>query len=139
VLYKTPEELVSAFYARIWNEGDFSAISTLLKPDFAFRGSLGNEVVGQDAFSEYVRSVRNALAQYHCEIVECIAEGNCSFAKMRFSGMHVARFRGFEPTGKTVQWMGAALFHCQDGLISKLWVLGDLAGLDAILRLNEHG
>jgi steroid delta-isomerase-like uncharacterized protein len=139
VQYKNPKELVSAFYEQIWNAGDLSAISTLLKPKFAFRGSLGNELVGQDAFSEYVRSVRNALAQYHCEIVECVAEDNRAFAKMCFSGVHAARFRGFEPTGKPVHWMGAALFHCEDGLISSLWVLGDLAGLDAVLRLNEHG
>jgi steroid delta-isomerase-like uncharacterized protein len=131
-------ELVAAFYERIWNEGDLAAISALLKPDFVFRGSLGSELVGREAFGEYVRSVRGALADYRCEILECVAEGDRAFAKMLFSGVHVGNFRGFQPTGKVVQWMGAALFHCEDGMISRLWVLGDLAGLDALLRNNQQ-
>ena len=57
---------------------------------------------------------------------------------MRFSGLHVAPFRGFEPTGSPVQWEGAALFTFRDDLIASLWVLGDLAGLDAALRHNAN-
>jgi len=56
---------------------------------------------------------------------------------MRFSGRHVAPFRGFEPTGKTVHWLGAALFRFENGVIADLWVLGDLAGLDTILKRNQ--
>ena len=134
-----PRELVNAFYARIWNAGDLSAISVLLTPDFAFRGSLGNEVVGWAAFREYVGLVRGALAEYRCEILECVVEDDRAFAKMRFSGVHQGKFRGFEPTGRMVHWMGAALFHCNRGLISELWVLGDLAGLDALLKANQQG
>lgn len=131
-------ELVRAFYDRIWNAGDLSALPDLLSPGFVFRGSLGNELEGWNAFSNYVRSVRGALAEYRCEILECVSEADRVFAKMRFSGLHVATFRGFEPTGKFVHWMGAALFDCRDGLIAELWVLGDLAGLDALLRLNQQ-
>ncbi|HTX42536.1 MAG TPA: ester cyclase [Acidobacteriaceae bacterium] len=134
-----PGELVRAFYERIWNAGDLSAVPALLSPDFRFRGSLGNELVGWDAFREYVRSVREPLAGYRCEILECVTDSGRAFAKMRFSGTHVAPFRGFEPTGNPVEWMGAALFHCTDGVISELWVLGDLAGLDALLQRNQHG
>jgi hypothetical protein len=32
--------------------------------DFQFRGSLGNEMCGHEAFKEYVLSVRKALADY---------------------------------------------------------------------------
>lgn len=128
--------LVEAFYARIWNGGDLAATSELLSDGFSFRGSLGGETRGRDAFTEYVRSVRSVLADYQCEIVDCVAEGKKAFAKMRFSGIHVAPFRGHEPTGKTVHWYGAALFIFDDEVIAELWVLGDLAGLDAILRAN---
>jgi predicted ester cyclase len=52
---------------------------------------------------------------------------------MRFGGMHVGDFRGHRPTGLPVHWDGAALFRFEDGRIGELWVLGDLAGLDAML------
>ena len=129
---------VEAFYARIWDAGDLAAASDLLSEGFCFRGSLGREMHGRDAFLEYVRSVRGALAAYRCEILDCVAEGNKAFAKMRFAGVHVAPFRGHQPTGKPVHWLGAALFHFDAGRIAELWVLGDLAGLDAVLQENAN-
>jgi len=129
----TPK-LVQDFYERIWNDGNLDAAAELLTPEFSFRGSLGNEMRGRDAFKNYVRSVRAALADYQCEILCCVAEENQAFAKMCFSGRHVAALRGYEPTGKLVQWLGAALFRFEDSMIAELWVLGDLAGLDSLLK-----
>jgi steroid delta-isomerase-like uncharacterized protein len=130
--------LVEAFYARIWNAGDLAAASQLLSDDFCFRGSLGRQMRGRDAFLEYVRSVRGVLADYRCEILDSVAEGSRAFAKMRFGGVHVAPFRGYQPTGKPVHWLGAALFQFDAGRIAELWVLGDLAGLDAVLQENAR-
>jgi predicted ester cyclase len=127
--------LVESFYERIWNAGDERA-QDLLAREFIFRGSLGTEAHGPKEFLAYVRSVRGSLADYHCEILECVTELPRAFARMLFSGSHVVSFRGFEPTGKSVQWHGAALFTFREGLISKLWVLGDLFGLDRVLRMN---
>jgi predicted ester cyclase len=133
----TTPNLVTAFYERIWNAGDLGAVSELLTEDFSFRGSLGNELRGRDAFMDYVRSVRGALANYRCEILACVSEGEQAFAKMRFSGLHVAPFRGHLATGLPVQWLGAALFRFERHAIAELWVLGDLAGLDAVLKNNQ--
>jgi predicted ester cyclase len=129
---------VEAFYRRIWNEGNLEAISDLLTDDFTFRGSLGMELQGREAFREYVLSVRDALADYRCEILACVTEGPHAFAKMRFGGIHVGQFRGFSPTGKPVQWLGAALFRFSETGISEVWVLGDLTGLDALLKENQE-
>lgn len=126
--------LVSAFYERIWNHGELDAATEFLAEPFTFRGSLGAELQGRTAFLEYVRSVRGALADYRCDILECVTDGARAFAKMRFSGRHLAPFRGFAPTGMEVHWLGAALFHFDSGRIVALWVLGDLAGLDELLR-----
>ena len=130
-------ELVNSFYHRIWNAGDLSAVPDLLSPGFEFRGSLGLEMCGHESFKEYVRSVRSSLSNYNCEILESVIEGNLAFVKMRFSGLHTGVFRGYSPTGRPVQWLGTALFHSEDGVISSLWVLGDLVGLDCLLQQNS--
>jgi predicted ester cyclase len=57
---------------------------------------------------------------------------------MRFSGIHVAPFRGYPATGKPIEWLGAALFHLVDDAIAELWVLGDLAGLEKVLTENQE-
>ena len=118
--------LVEQFYERIWNLGDLGAASELLAEAVQFRGSLGVDLQGRQAFLEYVRYVRDSLAHYQCDILECVSEGHQAFAKMRFSGVHVAPFRGYLPTNMPVQWLGAALFRFESDQIVEIWVLGDI-------------
>jgi steroid delta-isomerase-like uncharacterized protein len=125
---------VTRFYEEIWNRGNVDVAGSLLAETFTFRGSLGAELQGRGAFLAYVDSVRTALADYHCDILECVSDGDRAFAQMRFSGRHVAAFRGYPPTGKPVHWVGAALFHFEGPRIARLWVLGDMANLDALLK-----
>ncbi len=136
-VFMTIPRLVTRFYERIWNAGELSAVSELLSETFSFHGSLGVELEGRDAFAHYVLMIRTALAEYRCDILDCVTAEDRAFAKMRFSGRHVAPFRGFEPTGKIVHWLGGALFRFEKGVIADLWVLGDLAGLDTILKRNQ--
>ena len=98
--------LVQQFYERIWNAGEEGAASALLAEEFVFRGSFGSSTRGREAFLDYVRSVRGSLAEYRCDILDCLSESQRAFARMRFSGRHAGPSRG------------------------------DLYGLDEILRAN---
>jgi predicted ester cyclase len=135
----TPGQVVEAFYERVWNRRDEAAIGELIQPDFTFRGSLGPTMTGHDAFADYVALVTDALEGYRCTILDLVAEGDRAFARMRFEGIHRGPFLGFAPTGRRVEWAGAALFTVKGGKIADLWVLGDLHGLRERLRRNaEH-
>ena len=127
---------MTAFYEHIWNAGDLSLIPKVLAGNIVFRGSLGNKMCGWAAFAEYVKMIRTSLGNYHCQILDCIYEGDRAFCKMKFSGTHIAPFRGCPPTGKLVHWLGAALFRLENNVIAEVWVLGDLTGLDTVLRCN---
>lgn len=127
-------ELVRSFYAEIWNRGDLSFVPVLLQDEFTFRGSLGEQRRGHAGFAEYVQMVRGALGDYRCDILDLVAEGTRAFARMRFSGVHRGELLGRAPTGRRVEWAGAALFTVgEDGRLSDLWVLGDVHGLLAQL------
>lgn len=131
-----PLQLVRRFYAEIWNRGRLHAIADICHQDMTFRGSLGDVKRGAEGFADYVRFVRDALADYRCEIEEAVTEGNRVFARMRFTGVHQGEFLGYAPTGKRLQWAGAALFTIDDDRITDLWVLGDLHGLVGQLSRN---
>jgi predicted ester cyclase len=132
-------DAVEAFYAEIWNRGDLAAVPSLLRDDFTFRGSLGAERKGHAGFVAYVELVRGALADYRCEILDLVVEPPRAFARMRFSGVHRGAFLGFAPTGRRLEWMGAALFTAAgDGRIAGLWVLGDLQALTGQLEANAR-
>ena len=79
-----------------------------------------------------------ALGDYRCEIQEVIAEGNKAFARMWFSGRHRGEFCGYPPTGKRVEWAGAAVFTFAGEQIAALWVLGDVHGLLQQLARNAR-
>ena len=136
-VYVTPK-LVKQFYDHIWNAGNLEAADQLLTDGFIFRGSMGLDLRGIEPFKNYVRSIRSTVAEYHCDIIECVSEGPRAFAKMLFSGKHVGALRGFTATGKYIEWYGAALFRFTDERITELWVLGDLAALDALLQANAR-
>lgn len=134
-----PREAVTAFYDRVWNRIDNTAIPELFQPDFTFRGSLGPTTTGHAAFAAYVDMVTGALEGYQCTIRDLISEGDRAFARMYFEGIHRGPFMGFAPTGKRVEWAGAALFTLKDGKIADLWVLGDIHGLiEGLTRNAEH-
>jgi len=124
-------------YARIWNTGDFERIRELTHSEFAFRSAVGSDMTGHESFIAYGRSLRESLADYRCEILECVCDETQAFAKMRYRGVHTRVFLGFEPTGLPVEWIGAALFSVKKGRISDVWVLGDRYGLELLLQRNR--
>ena len=121
--------LVAAFYDRLWNRVDLAIASEILHPEVSFRGSVGMAAVGRSGVCDYVTMVTTALADYRCDVEELIAHGPTAAAKVRFSGLHRGDFLGYPPTGRRVEWMGAAFFVEEDDMLRDIWVLGDLAKL----------
>lgn len=132
------QDIIRAFYEQIWNQHDKTKIPMILQDQFTFRGSLGQERRGHAGFADYVDFIHAALGNYRCDIQEIISEGNKSFARMIFSGVHKGEFFGFRPTSNRVSWAGAAVFTFHEDKISDLWVLGDVHGLLKQLENNTH-
>ena len=44
---------------------------------------------------------------------------------------------GYDPSGQRLHWSGCALFTFRGEKVSKLWVLGDLKGLEDQLKHNS--
>ena len=123
------KQVVRRFYEEVWNRHDLTRLGEILEPYFSFRGSLGPELTGPAAFAAYVDQVHASLADYRCEIVDLVGEGEKAVARMRFHGLHRAPLLAFAPTGRQVEWAGSAHFTFAGGKIADLWVLGDLYGL----------
>ena len=127
-------ELVKQYVADIWNRGDLDLIPKVCARGLRFNGSAGMDRVGHDGFRRMVETIRGSLEDYHAEIHSMVVEGNKAFCRMRFTGRHTGQLLGYEATGKHVSWMGASEFTVVDGLIVKVWELGDMASLEHQLR-----
>jgi predicted ester cyclase len=117
---------VEEFYFKVWNLGDEEVARRILAPELQFRSSTGPTRAGVEEFLSYVRLIRTALSDYECVIEDFVSEGDRSFAKMLFRGIHTGRFFGVAPTGRQISWVGAALFRFREGRIGAIWVWGDV-------------
>ncbi len=126
---ETNKNVICRYYEELWNTWNFDAASKLLAPEIVFRGSLGTETRGRDAFCEYMRQVRRAFPDFHNSIIEMIAEGDEVVARLNYTGTHYGEIFGIAPTGRQISYQGAAFFRISDGLVSRGWVLGDLLSL----------
>jgi steroid delta-isomerase-like uncharacterized protein len=122
-------DLVHRFYHELWNRFDKSLIPELLTADFRFRGSLGQTKTGHAQFAEYVDFVQAAFPDFSNCIEETVAEGDRLFARLTYRGTHRGELFGIAPTGRRVEYPGAALFRFRGDKIAEAWVLGDVHGL----------
>jgi steroid delta-isomerase-like uncharacterized protein len=127
-------QLVERFYRDLWNRFDKSQIPELLADDIEFRGSLGQHKRGHAEFAEYVDFVWRVFPDFHNEVEDIVSQGNKSFARLLYTGTHRGELFGVAPTGRRVQYAGAALFTFRVDQIASVWVLGDIHGLLEQLR-----
>jgi steroid delta-isomerase-like uncharacterized protein len=133
---ETNKRVIHRYYEELWNTWNFDAASKILAPEIVFRGSLGAETRGRDAFCEYMCQVRRAFPDFHNSIVELIAEGDEVVARLNYTGTHKGELFGIAPTGRQVSYQGAAFFRMSDGFVTQGWVLGDLLSL--LKSLGAH-
>jgi steroid delta-isomerase-like uncharacterized protein len=128
--------LIRRFFDELWNPWNFAMADELLAPDIKFRGTLGPELHGRDAFCAYMRKVQAAFPDFHNSILEMTAENDRVVARTLYRGTHRGEIFGVAPTGKSISYAGAAFFRIADGKMIEGWVLGDLP---AVLRqLGAH-
>jgi steroid delta-isomerase-like uncharacterized protein len=121
--------VIGRFYHEMWNRFDKALISVLLTEDVRFRGSLGQSKNGHVELSEYIDFVRRAFPDFTNEIEELISEGDKAFARLTYRGTHRGEIFGIAPTGRRVEYAGAAVFSFRGDKIAEVWVLGDISGL----------
>ena len=121
--------LIERFYSELWNEWNDPAIEETLSPDFAFRGSLGQETSGRDGWRRYRDLVRAGSVDFHNEIVEMVCDRQRAAARLRYTGTHTGALLGLPATQRRFGYAGAAFFTADGQWLTSAWVLGDLDSL----------
>jgi steroid delta-isomerase-like uncharacterized protein len=122
-------DLVTRFYHRLWNEWDDAAVEDTLAPGITFRGSLGQTTVGRDGWRSYRDHIRRGAPDFHNEVLDLIAADDRAAVRLRFTGTHRGPMLGIPATGRAFTYTGAAFFTTANGLITDIWVIGDLDAL----------
>ncbi|NQW12240.1 MAG: ester cyclase [Alphaproteobacteria bacterium] len=130
--------LVERFYAEVWNAWSTEAAEEVLAENLDFRGSFDDIRAGRAGFLAYRDEVRAAFPDFVCAIQSLVADdGGRAAARMRFHGTHRGVFWGVAPTGRRIDYAGAAFFTGDGaGKIGAIWVLGDLVAVRRQLGLD---
>lgn len=128
--------LIRRFYDELWNPWNFAKASELVAEDLIFRGTLGSETRGREAFCDYMRKVQRAFPDFHNAIESLVAENNRVAARLSYRATHHGEIFGIAPTGKAIMYTGTAFFRISDGKIAEGYVLGDL--LNLLRQLGAH-
>jgi len=121
--------LIRRYYHDLWNKWNFGLAGEILAPRIHFRGSLGIEVRGIDAFHGYMRHVQSAFPDFTNSIEEIVSQGNRIVARLAYRGTHRGELFGIPPTGNRIEYAGTSFFQIARGKITRGWVLGDTAAL----------
>jgi steroid delta-isomerase-like uncharacterized protein len=117
--------VIRRFYEELWNRGDLAVAQEIIEPEIRFRGSFGTTIKGRPAFVRYVEQTRAAFPDWHNQVDELIAADEKVVARLTWTGTHQGEFLGIPPTGRTVTYVGAAIFRVRHGKIQEGWVVGD--------------
>ncbi len=128
--------MVRRFYEELWNKWNYAIIGEILTPDIDFHGSLGVQKIGHKGFIDYAEMVRAAFPDFTNSVEELIAEGDKVAACLTYRGTHLGEFFAIEGTGRSIRYIGTAIFVFRDGLISNAWVLGDR--LELLQQLSDR-
>ncbi len=123
------KQLIRRYYEEMWNPWNFSAADDILTDAIVFRGSLGVETKGREAFRKYMKLVRATFPDFHNTIQELVAEGDTVVARLTYHGTHRGEMFGIAGSQKKITYAGTAIFKIADGRVAEGWVLGDRLSL----------
>jgi len=125
----TCRQLVQRYYDELWNAWRLELVDEILAEDLHFRGSLGTQVDGREAFRAYLLGMRQALPDLHHEVELIIAEDDAAAARLLYTGTHEGNLLGLAGDGHRLSYQGATFFRMEHELIAELWTLGDMSTL----------
>jgi len=96
-LLEQNKEIIRRYYQEMWNSWNFAKTEEILAPDIVFRGSLGRETKGREAFCDYMRQVLSAFPDFHNTIEEIVSENDGVVARLTYRGTHRGEIFGVAP------------------------------------------
>jgi len=118
-------DLLNKYYEDIWNQWRFELADELLTDDFSFRGSLGKEIRGREAFKDYMRLAHDAFSDFHNQIERSLCSHPFVMAQLRYTGTHDGVLLEIPPTWKRISYPGVAIFRIAGERLTEGYVVGD--------------
>ena len=113
----------------IWNTGNLELVDKVFSPDFVFhRVDMYEDIVGTDAFKEYMISLRTTYPDFNVTFDEQIKSGDTFADRWTVTATNTGP-GDFPPTGKKVKVSGASIVKVAEGKIVEEWLYFNQAAM----------
>jgi steroid delta-isomerase-like uncharacterized protein len=135
----TPEENTEVVrqYLNAFNERDRDALSTVLAEDVVEHGA-HERLHGFEEIAEFLDAHFETFPDYSGTADAVIAEDDTVTVRYTVRGTHTGEYQNVEPTGRTVEWTGMAMYRVDNGEIAEIWIEEDRLGLLRQLEIVDR-
>jgi steroid delta-isomerase-like uncharacterized protein len=118
----------------VWNKGDFTVVDEMFAPDFVRREvDIAEDVVGLEAFKEFVTNVRISYPDFTVTVDELIVAENKTIPRWTITGTNTGARKGVPATGKKMKVSGVTIASMSNGKTTEELVFYNQAALLAQL------
>ena len=114
-----------------WNQGKFDVLDEQFAADFVYHQSPQPDVVGLEAYKQFINGNRAAFPDLKLTITEIIIEGDKAVVRGTFTGTNTGDLTswGIPATGKTVNFNWCTVSHRLNGKTIEQWNYVDFLGM----------
>ena len=121
-----------------WNQGAFALAKTFLDSSFFYQGSFHTDSMDAAGFLDYVRIIRDAMADLHVAVEEIVAENDTVVTYSSFTGILTRPLFGFVPSDRVVSLPAVSIYHLKHGRVRDLTTLYDVEAIKKQLGFIER-
>jgi steroid delta-isomerase-like uncharacterized protein len=125
------KEIVEAFIQELFTKGDLDAVDRYVHPDCIVHDPpVPDAPSGAESLRRAGVMFRQALPDWHSDLLQLVAESDSVVERFRASGTHTGGpLMGVPPTGRTLVLDGINIFRIADDRIVERWGRLDQLGL----------
>ena len=136
------KQLLRAFIARIWDEGDADAADIYVAETYTIHHDPGDPWEGQTldraGFKDRVRQSRAAFPDQRFDIQGLFDDGDSIVMTWLWSATHRGDLPGFPATDRTIEMSGATVYRFDDeDRLTGHWQIADRLGVFQQLQRNR--
>ena len=106
----------------IWNEGKLAVVDKLYDPDYVQHALELEDIVGIDAFKDYVTLSLVSYPDFNVTIDELIVKGDKIVLRWTITGTNTGPLGELPPTDKKIRFSGACINHVVNGKFVERWI-----------------
>jgi predicted ester cyclase len=132
---QTPEQLGTWMVEDVWNKGDFRLVPQRFAPQVVLHYRGRDFPLTAESGLQIVRMWRDAFPDFHFKLEDMIVQGNKVVLRIPFTGTHLGKFQGLEPTGKKISVTETLILRIENGKVAEMWEDYDEYGMKIQLGL----